>query len=391
MSLTADPPAKIRLTSAQRRCWWIIAAGFFAAHFISYTFQVTAPAFFMLLDFTWEQYGSMDNYFYWGLTLGALLSSPLCSRFGSKKTWLLSTALFSLSATLCALASSAQFILTLRFLTGVGIMSMTIAALIILSALLPAARRGWYIAMALAFGTLATPIGPLLVDLLFRFTGSGGWRFCFAAMALSLLLLPFGWRGLIEPLAETSKGQAPSLRQRFLLLILLACALYQLTAGGSAVLLNAGHSFALIVGLSFLVSSTVAYGLMAFATDRFSPRTLLLFTAGLAGALSLLRFFLPSPDPINNAIPLAATLLSMVLPLAAYGFAAICWIYAACTLQEAGQSHAFGLLTAAAFMLVWLLRTLLLRTLLLPFLLLGTILFFASAVLVFCWIKPDAL
>ena len=94
MSLTADPPAKIRLTSAQRRCWWIIAAGFFAAHFISYTFQVTAPAFFMLLDFTWEQYGSMDNYFYWGLALGALLSSPLCSRFGSKKTWLLSTALF---------------------------------------------------------------------------------------------------------------------------------------------------------------------------------------------------------------------------------------------------------------------------------------------------------
>ena len=383
MSPASDPPVKSHLTSEQRRCWWIIAAGFFAAHLISYTFTVTAPAFWTVLGFTWEQSSGLSHYFYWGLTLGALLSSPLCRQLGAKKTWLLSTALFALAAALCTLASSAQFILRLRFLTGVGIMSMTIAALIILSALLPAARRGWYIAMALAFGALATPIGPCLVDLLFRFTGSGGWRICFAAMALSLLLLPFGRRGLMDCQETSDDRQLAPLKQRFLLLILLACALYQLTSGGSAILLNAGHSFALIIGLSFLASRTAAYGLMAFAADHFSSRTLLLLTAGLAGAFSLLSLLLPPPYPVTAAFPLAATLLSMILPLAAYSFVAICWIYAVCTLKEAHQSDALGLLTAAAFMLCWLLRTLL------PFLPQGTILFWASALLVLIWVKPD--
>lgn len=384
MSPASDPSVKIRLTSAQRRCWWIIAAGFFAAHLISYILNAAAPAFFMVLDFTQEQYSGLNSYFYWGLALGALLSSPLCRQLGVKKTWLLSTALFSLSAALCAAASSAQFMLTLRFLTGVGIMSMAIAALLTLSQMLPAARRGWYIAMALAFGTLATPIGPLLVNLLFRFTGSGGWRICFAAMALSLLLLPFGRRGLMDCQETSADRQLAPLKQRFLLLILLACALYQLTSGGSAVLLNVGHSFALIVGLSFLVSSTAAYGLVAFAVDRFSAKTLLLLTAGLAGAASLLHLLLlPSPYPVTATFPLAATLLSMILSLAAYSFVAICWIYAACTLKAAHQSYALGLLTAAAFMLCWLLRTLL------SFLPLGTILFCASAFLVLVWVKPD--
>ena len=102
---------KILLTREQRRFWWTITLGFFAAHLLSYSFTNIAPVFYSELGISMEQYG--------------------------------------------------------RYL----ILSFTVA-------------------------TLATPIGPLLVNTLLV---SIGWRWCLTLSGVSLLLFLAGHKDLPSP------------------------------------------------------------------------------------------------------------------------------------------------------------------------------------------------
>lgn len=380
---------KILLTREQRRFWWTITLGFFAAHLLSYSFTNIAPAFYNELGFSMEQYGRLHIYFYWGLALGALLGGLAAKRWGFKHAWLGWVTLFSLAFPLGALGIKPLQLLLLRFLSGIGIMGMTIAGLSALAHILPPAKRGRYLILSFAVATLATPIGPLLANALL----SGiGWRWCMALSSISLLLLPAGHRYLpssalgSQSPPKAKEAQVP-IGQFLTLLLLFTCALHQLTGGGFSFMLPAIWPKALAIILSLLSASTLGYLLVALASGYLRLPFLLGLTAGLGGLLTLLRCWLLKTVSTANIgyLPLEqfgwnslmVIPLTILLAAAAYGFSALCWAYAVTVLPRAMASKTLGTVVALAFLLAWPLRELSAAS---P---LNALLFFTAALLAF--------
>src|SRR5438270_921122 len=63
--------------------------------------------------------GVSDAYGFWASETGAGATSAI-ERFGSKRTWIASIALFALGSGLCALATSASELIVFRILQGLG-------------------------------------------------------------------------------------------------------------------------------------------------------------------------------------------------------------------------------------------------------------------------------
>ena len=161
-------------------------------------FGATLPV--MLRDPSWPmttaQAGAIGSYALVGMLVGALAVGALTDRFGRRKVVLATTAWFSVSAGLCAVAPNPEVFGLLRLLCGIGLGGMLPTAIALTSEYAPAARRQLYNSVVhvgySTGGVVATLIAlPVLPAL--------GWEVMYLIGALpAVVLLPLAWAYLPE-------------------------------------------------------------------------------------------------------------------------------------------------------------------------------------------------
>lgn len=112
-----------------------------------------------------------------GEMLGSLLLAPLADRFGRRTLFRINLVVYSVLSLATACAPNLPVFLVLRMLTGVGLGAELTLLDTYLSELLPALRRGRYIAWSYTLGLTAVPVVGVLSKLVTGpVLGIAGWR-----------------------------------------------------------------------------------------------------------------------------------------------------------------------------------------------------------------------
>lgn len=133
-----------------------------------------------------------------GLAIGSFIFGPLADRIGRRRVIVLSMLLFAIGSIACGYADSVSSLVTLRFLTGLGLGGAMPAALTLSSEFAPERNRALLVTLMFCGFTLGLAFGGGIAALLIpRF----GWQgVFFFGGAVPLVLAPLVWLLLPESL-----------------------------------------------------------------------------------------------------------------------------------------------------------------------------------------------
>ena len=145
------------------------------------------------------------------LTFAVLLltGAALGDRFGRKRLFVIGVGIFTAASAFAALAPSIEALNIARALQGVGGAIVTPLTLTLLSAAVPANRRGLALGAWGGIGGLAVALGPLVGGAV---VSGISWQWIFwLNVPIGLLLIPLAWRRLEESYGPSSKLDLPGL------------------------------------------------------------------------------------------------------------------------------------------------------------------------------------
>ncbi|MGW1914637.1 MFS transporter [Streptomyces sp. NPDC002076] len=146
-----------------------------------------------------------------GQFLGSLTLGRIADRFGRRRAFQVNLAVYSVCSLLGALAPNAAWLIVTRFLAGLGIGAEQALSDCYLADVLPASRRGRFIARAYTLAFCGVPaVGFAALWLVPRTPlGVAGWRWLFVLGALGSAVVWLLRRGLIEsPRWLAAQGRA---------------------------------------------------------------------------------------------------------------------------------------------------------------------------------------
>lgn len=184
-----------------------------------FTFSYVAPALTKYWDASMEWIGLVNSCTFVGMLFGCWFGGWLSDTFGRKKAFLFSVFFFSVFSILNGLAPNKELFLVFRTLTGFGILSMVVVAMVYITEILPAASRGKWQAIALATGLLSVPLIGQIANVIVP-NNPNGWRHIFfiggtgfIIFIMALLWLKESPRWLIH---KGRLAEAEAVIQRFL-------------------------------------------------------------------------------------------------------------------------------------------------------------------------------
>jgi EmrB/QacA subfamily drug resistance transporter len=145
------------------------------------------------------------------LTFAVLLltGAALGDRFGRRRLFVLGLGLFTAASAFAALAPSIEALNVARALQGVGGAIVTPLTLTILSAAVPAEKRGLALGIWGGVGGLAVALGPLVGGAVVE---GISWHWIFwLNVPIGLVLIPLAWRRLDESFGPSRKLDLPGL------------------------------------------------------------------------------------------------------------------------------------------------------------------------------------
>ncbi len=125
-----------------------------------------------------------------------LTGAALGDRFGRRRMFILGVAIFAAASAFAASSSSVEMLLVGRMAQGIGAAIVTPLTLTLLSAAVPAERRGVALGAWGAVGGLAIAIGPLVGGAIVE---GVAWNWIFwVNVPIGIALIPLAWFGLRE-------------------------------------------------------------------------------------------------------------------------------------------------------------------------------------------------
>jgi MFS transporter, putative metabolite:H+ symporter len=137
---------------------------------------------------------------FFGMFFGAIFLSRVADKYGRKKAFIINLSIYSVFTFLIALSPDVTFIILFRFLAGLGLGAQPPLCATYLSEILPASKRGKFIAWAYTIAFLAIPIEGFLARGLVPVTplGIDGWRWMFLIGSVGAVIVFFGVNRLPE-------------------------------------------------------------------------------------------------------------------------------------------------------------------------------------------------
>jgi len=146
-----------------------------------------------------------------GMFFGAIFLSGMADRFGRKRVFIVNLTIYSIASLLIALSPNVALVIVFRFIAGFGLGSQPALCDTYMSEIIPAQKRGRYIAWAYTLSFLAIPIEGFLARFLVPLSplGLDGWRWMFLIGAVGAIIVFIGARSLPEsPLWLVSVGRS---------------------------------------------------------------------------------------------------------------------------------------------------------------------------------------
>ncbi|MFC0430933.1 MFS transporter [Kutzneria buriramensis] len=200
-SAIADRLDRLPLSRWHRRMVLLIGLGAFFSFF-----EVALGSFFgVLLNTQWTLTAADKSMIvgsaFLGEMIGSLTLAPLADRFGRRRMFQVNLIAYAALSLAAALSPNLTVFLVLRVLTGIGLGAELTLVDTYLSELLPARRRGRYIAWSYTFGLTAAPVAGILAkSATGTILGLAGWRW--------LLILAAGG-GLVAWLSRRRLPESP--------------------------------------------------------------------------------------------------------------------------------------------------------------------------------------
>ena len=143
-----------------------------------FTFSFVAPALTKHWGVSMEWIGLVNSCSFVGMLFGCWFGGWLSDVIGRKKAFLFSVFFFSTFSILNGVAPNKELFLVFRTLTGFGILSMVVVAMVYITEILPAASRGKWQAISLATGLLSVPLIGQIAEKIVP-ASPNGWRHIF--------------------------------------------------------------------------------------------------------------------------------------------------------------------------------------------------------------------
>ncbi|MDQ0219524.1 putative MFS transporter [Peribacillus cavernae] len=128
---------------------------------------------------------------FFGMFFGAIFLSRIADKYGRKKAFIINLTIYSIFTFLIALSPNVTFIIIFRFLAGLGLGAQPPLCATYLSEILPASKRGKFIAWAYTIAFLAIPIEGFLALVLVPLAPLGieGWRWMFLIGSIGAVIV----------------------------------------------------------------------------------------------------------------------------------------------------------------------------------------------------------
>ena len=220
------------------------------------------------------------------LTFAVLLltGAALGDRFGRRRLFVLGLGIFTLASAAAALAPNVESLIAFRALQGIGGAIVTPLTLTLLSAAVPAEKRGLALGAWGGIGGLAVALGPLVGGAIVE---GISWQWIFwLNVPIGLVLMPLAWRFL-------SESRGPNERLDLAGLALASTGLFGIVWGlvrGNAVGWGSAEILTTLIAGGLLVIAFVAWEFRAPA-PMLPMRFFRNPTFALANVASLFMFF----------------------------------------------------------------------------------------------------
>jgi putative MFS transporter len=153
------------------------------------TFAYVAPALIKHFGFSVQDIAVVTSSAFLGMAIGAAFGGRISDLIGRKRALLYSTVMFSVFSLVNAAGFNVPTFVVFRFLTGVGLSAMVVAATTYISEVMPAVRRGRMQSAVMAVGLAGIPFMSFsargVVPL-----GAETWRLVFVLGSCALLAVP---------------------------------------------------------------------------------------------------------------------------------------------------------------------------------------------------------
>jgi putative MFS transporter len=189
---------RLPITPAHRAAFLALAFAYFFELGDLNTFAYAAPGIIHAWGISVDTVAAITSASFAGMCLGAMTGGTLANRLGRKPAFILSTAFYSIFSLLNAFAWNVPSLAVMRFVTGIGLSSMTVIANTYIGEFFPARLRGRYMGLTMTIGLIGIPATAWVARFVVP-AAPWGWRLIFVWGGLGVLALFFAARMVESP------------------------------------------------------------------------------------------------------------------------------------------------------------------------------------------------
>lgn len=188
-----------KLGKVQKRFLYIAAIAYMFDQVDAALFSYVAPVLIQNWGLSLEKVAQLNSLTFLGMFFGGFLGGWMSDKIGRKAALLTSIFIFSSASLLTAMAQPTHFMLfeLTRFLTGLGVIGMTVVAMVYIAEMMPTEHRGRYQSLCVACGTIGMPLGTLFAAKTIEISPES-WRMVFILGGVSIILVPIGMKIMKE-------------------------------------------------------------------------------------------------------------------------------------------------------------------------------------------------
>lgn len=185
------------VSTTHKILFFIIMMAYFFEQMDNWNFGFIAPQLVKTWGLTMGDIGTINFWYFIGMTVGGLTGGFISDIIGRRKTFLFAILLFSTMSVLNGLTSNLAIFTISRALTGFGIFCLMVCSQAYIAEISPAESRGKWQALIAAVGFSAVPVIGLLCKIIIPL-GDEAWRWIFYFGGLGLVGFALGLKYLEE-------------------------------------------------------------------------------------------------------------------------------------------------------------------------------------------------
>lgn len=197
----------LKVTSIHKALFYVIMMAYFFEQMDNWNFGFVAPALIKQWGLKMADIGTIQFFYFIGMTIGGLTGGVISDMFSRRRTFLGAILLFSTASVVNGFAPNLTIFIISRALTGFGIFCLMVTSQAYIAEMAPGETRGKWQGRIAAVGFMAVPFIGILCRAIIP-SSPQAWRYIFYLGGLGYIAFVVGFIFLKEsPRWLVSKGR----------------------------------------------------------------------------------------------------------------------------------------------------------------------------------------